>query len=36
VGEDVVHKMGMISQALRSAREREIVPRLRDPESVPA
>lgn len=37
VGEDVRHKMTMVAQALRSARQREVtVPALRDPDSVPA
>ncbi|MCB0893784.1 MAG: VOC family protein [Nocardioides sp.] len=37
VGEDIIHKMGMVRQALRSARYAEgTVPELRDPASVPA
>lgn len=37
VGEDIIHKMGMVRQALRSARRAEAaVPELRDPASVPA
>ena len=37
IGEDIVHKMGMVSQALRSTREHEIaVPELSDRQSVPA
>lgn len=37
VGEDIVHKMRMVSQALRSTREREMtVPQLSDRQAVPA
>lgn len=37
VGEDVIHKMSMVRQALRSTRRTEVtVPELRDPASVPA
>jgi hypothetical protein len=37
VGEDIVHKMGMVSRALRSTRERELtVPQLSDMQAIPA
>lgn len=37
VGEDVIHKMSMVTQALRSTREPEItVPQMRDDRAVPA